>query len=239
MSQIVRSSVFDISGGARQDAPSHDITVVLIRHALSQANQEHRFSGSLDVEATPEGLEQIRTFKRQGIYPHTQLHYSSPKRRCLATFEVAFGGRATLDGTLEDFCELHLGKLEGNCLTPDESMRMWDSWVQGTDHARSYQIESLEDGSLRGANAVRKLALLCEAQGVNSVSVITHSAIMRAALMRLANLETRDWMRLVVPNGLGYVLSLKVDSTGQVCFNRAVPLDPVAPSSAYIYPRVL
>jgi broad specificity phosphatase PhoE len=225
----------------QHDLGAHDsrpLTMVLVRHGNSQANARGVYSGTLDVDVTAEGLAEIEEYRREGLYPATQRHYSSPLRRCLQTFRAAYGKNVALDGIIDDFHELCLGDLEGKSLGPEGNEMLWASWVVNGSFARSFHVESLAHASARGSNAVRRLALACSADGVSTVSVVTHSAIMRSALMGLAALSAQDWGRMSVPNGMGYVLSLDVSlSSGAVSFLRATPLDPSASDDAVIVPN--
>jgi broad specificity phosphatase PhoE len=217
---------------------TYRVKMVLVRHAFSEANAARLYSGTLDVDATPEGLAQVEEYRREGVYPETQRHYSSPLRRCLQTFRAAYGPDAVLDGTIDAFHELDLGDLEGKGLSEQGNERLWNSWIADGDFARGFHVESFAHACARGAGAVRDLACGCVRGGCDSVSVVTHSAIMRSSLAGIARLTPHDWLRLQAHNGLGYVLALEVDpDAGKVDLERAVPLDPNAPADATVYPR--
>ena len=70
------------------------------------------------------------------------------------------------------------------------------------------------------------------AQGVGSVTVVTHSAISRALLAGMAGLPDRAWLDIDVPNALGYTLELAVDGD-EVRMERAVPWGPRAISECH------
>lgn len=196
-------------GTAVEDG-SATVSMVLVRHGFSQANAAKIYSGLSDVDLTDQGRDEVRDLRARGIYPATELHFSSPLRRCLQTFEVAYGPQERLDGTIDAFHEVDLGSLEGRGLPPQDAMRLWDSWVSGGGFSAGFGMEAFAHARDRGAGAVRRLASRCAAQGVRTVTVVTHSAIMRAALMGLAGLPQDGWGSLWVPNGLGYLLSLQV-----------------------------
>lgn len=213
-----------------------EVRMVLVRHGFSASNKIHVFSGMNDVSLTPEGAEEVRAYRARGLYPTTQRHYSSPLRRCLQTFRAAYGEDCPLDGVLDEFHEVSFGSLEGRGLSDDDSMRLWHSWLEGTAYAASFGVEPYADARARGANAVRGLARSCAREGVATVTVVTHSAIMRAALAGLAGLDEQGWLSLRVPNGMGYDLRLTC-ADGEARLRRAIPLDPAAPADAVVVPR--
>ena len=203
------------------------VRMVLVRHGRSVANDAGVFCGSYDADLTPEGLAQVRRLRARGVYPATQEHYSSPLSRCLMTFEAAYGSGTPLKATLPAFQELDFGKLEGRSLPDGQKQELWNSWLAGAGLADRFGVESYAHLCERGARAVRALAIDCQGRGIGSVTVVTHSTIMRAAIMSLAGLKTGQWAELIAPNGLGYMLDLECE--GQtVRFLRATPLDEQA-----------
>ena len=82
---------------------------------------------------------------------------------------------------------------------------------------------------------MRRLARDMAAQGVGSVTVVTHSAISRALLAGMAGLPDRAWLDIDVPNALGYTLELAVDGD-EVRMERAVPWGPDAAERPVIVP---
>lgn len=187
------------------------ISMVLVRHGYSKANAAKVYSGLSDVDLTEQGKRDLREFRARGIYPATQRHFSSPLRRCLQTFEVLYGPQTRLDGVIDAFHEVDLGLLEGRGLPLQEAKRLWGSWVSQGSFAADFAMETFAHARDRGAGAVRNLALSCASAGVSTVTVVTHSAIMRAALMGLAALPQESWGGLWAPNGLGYRVLMQVD----------------------------
>ncbi len=210
--------------------------MVLVRHALSVANKARVMSGMEDVAASPEGLDQVRVYRTQGLYPLTERHYSSPLRRCRETFQAAYGPAVRLDGIIDAFHEVSFGSLEGRGLSDQDLMRLWQSWVEGTEYAASFGVEPFTHARERGVRAVGDLARQCADQGVATVTVVTHSGLMRSAIAGLAGLGYEGWCTLSVPNGLGYALDLTVDED-RVGLVRATPLDPKAGPDKIVLPQ--
>ena len=63
----------------------------LIRHALTTENTEGKYIGQTDVDASEEGLEQIRNLMNEAEgYPRADVVISSPLKRCLQTAKMIY-----------------------------------------------------------------------------------------------------------------------------------------------------
>lgn len=211
------------------------LRLVLLRHSFSMGNALRKFSGMGDVELAPEGIQMVRDYRSQGFYERcavAQRYYSSPLRRCLQTFELAFGGQARLDGIVLSLHEVDFGEMEGTSLPPDEVAAFFSRWTQGEPQSGAPSLEPLAHLRDRGCAVVRALALDCVASGVESACLVTHSAISRAALAGLAGLPLRDWLDIPMPNALGYVLTLDVDEASAA----SAPAGLITPMEAFTSP---
>ncbi len=214
------------------------LRMVLLRHAFSMGNARREFSGTADVPLAPQGEQMVRDYRARGVYEAcaiSERYFSSPLTRCLQTFHLALDGLATLDGTIDEFHEVEFGEMEGRVLERQQARAFFDAWVDGRAMAEFPHLESYAHLRDRGCRAVRRLARDMAAQGVGSVTVVTHSAISRALLAGMAGLPDRAWLDIDVPNALGYTLELAVDGD-EVRMERAVPWGPDAAERPVIVP---
>lgn len=191
-----------------------ELKMVMLRHSFSMGNERGEFSGIRDVALSPKGEQMVRDYRSQGVYETyavTQRYYSSPLQRCLQTFHLAFDGVAQLDGVIDDLHEMDFGEIEGTVCTQDMVRPFFGSWLAGNPVENAPHLESYVHLRDRGMRAVRRLALQLVGEGVESVTVVSHSAISRAILTGLAGLDSQDWLRVFMPNALGYVVTLEVD----------------------------
>lgn len=200
--------------------------VVLVRHGVSVGNLRRAICGQTDVPLAPEGVAGIRDLRARGVYPPTDLHFSSPLARCLQTFQLAYAPEALIDGVLDGFKEVDFGPLEGTTPTPGQLAEFRDRWLAGRPYAAG--IESCEHARERAFGAMRDLVARMEAVGARSATVVTHSYLMRAALTRLAGLSPDHWFDFDLPNGMGYVLDVVSEpfAAGESGLAWAIPFGP-------------
>ena len=106
-------------------------TLVVVRHGISLANQRRLISGSTDVPLTDEGKAALRRLRSRVEYPETDRYYSSDLSRAKETFEVLYGGKASLDGIRPEFRELHFGSLENRPGPPGGMNTVLHVWLSG------------------------------------------------------------------------------------------------------------
>lgn len=197
------------------------LRMVLLRHAFSMGNARRQFSGMGDVELAPEGIQMVCDYREQGIYARsatTQRYYSSPLRRCRQTLELAFDGCVVPDGIVDSLHELDFGEAEGTSLSGEEVHAFFARWAGGEAMSDAPHLESLAHLRERGGAVGRALALTCVREGVESVTLVAHSAISRALMLGLGNLPQERFLDMSMPNALGYVLTLEVDPEAAAFF---------------------
>ncbi|MBS5450748.1 MAG: histidine phosphatase family protein [Coriobacteriia bacterium] len=213
------------------------LRMVLLRHSFSMGNARRQFSGMGDVELAPEGIQMVCDYREQGVYEtyaSTQRYYSSPLRRCRQTFELAFDGRKQLDGVVGSLHELDFGEAEGTSLEGDDMRAFFERWANGEPEPAAPHLESLRHLCDRGAIVARALALSCVRDGVESVTLVAHSAVSRALIVGLAGLPLQTFLEMQMLNALGYTLTLDVDDAAAAAFELPAGLaTPPAQTPAY------
>lgn len=180
-----------------------DFTLTLVRHGESEANVRHMLSGWMDVPLTDHGRKELERLKRSVDYPLSDVYFSSPLRRCIDTSGILFPGEKPIIS--ESFKEINFRSLEGYILSSAEDVRRYfSSWVEDKPLKDE---ETISDVMKRGSSAILKTVSWCEENGKHSALIVMHSGIMRASLISLFGMEKRCFLDMVVPNGLGYVIS--------------------------------
>ena len=178
-------------------------TLTLVRHGESTANVSHRLSGNLDVSLTEKGKRELEEMKEKVDYPDADICFSSPLSRCVDTFRILFGDRDVIIS--DKFREIDFRSYEGHILkSKDEIDQYFYSWV----HDRPVMDEeTFSDVSRRILPAVLDTVSDCEGKGYSSALVLMHSGVMRVALISLFGMDKEKFLEMVVPNGLGYVIT--------------------------------
>lgn len=68
----------------------NQVTLTLIRHGKTRANEEHRYLGKTDEALSENGREALLSFKARGCYPMVSYLFTSPMKRCLETAEILY-----------------------------------------------------------------------------------------------------------------------------------------------------
>ncbi len=176
--------------------------LVMVRHGQSLWNLEDRFTGSVDVPLTAQGvLEAERAGELLADY-RFDVAYCSFLTRAAATLEII---TRCLDAPvpiirLRDFNERSYGELEG--LKKDAVREKYGSEIYRLWH-RGYEIappggESLKQTSIRVLGAYRRTVGEDLAAG-KKVLLVAHGNVLRVLMMHLDGIEAADIGKLVIP----------------------------------------
>ena len=179
-----------------------DFTLTLVRHGESEANVRHMLSGWMDVDLTEHGRKELEELRQSVDYPVSEAYYASPLRRCRDTALILFPDADPIIS--DDFKEIDFRSLEGWILSSkDEIDAYFESWIEDEPYIDE---ETMSEVMERGRNALLRVVETEEGNGRHSATVVMHSGIMRSAIVSLFSLDRTEFLRMSVPNGLGYVL---------------------------------
>lgn len=203
----------------------HTITLTLIRHGFSVGNQKHLLSGWSDVPLTPEGCAELRQLRTNMKYPKTDLYFSSDLCRCRETFAVLYQGRAKLDGVLPGFREIYFGALENRPESDASMTAFFRTWLSGGQTADEETLEAFRE---RIRTALTSLIALCQSQEAQSVTLVTHSGVIRVLNLILTGNPPAAFSSILTPNGLGYhvKIGIKKDELRLISWTPIQPADP-------------
>ena len=66
------------------------VTLVLIRHGATQANEERRYLGRTEEGLSPQGRAALKKDRARQRYPRLTHLFASPMKRCLETAELLY-----------------------------------------------------------------------------------------------------------------------------------------------------
>ena len=97
--------------------------VLLLRHAATAGNLQHRYIGTTDEPLSPEGKESLAALH----FPKPELLVCSPLRRCIETAAIVFPGEPYL--TEPDFRECDFGDFEGKSYADLNGDPRYQAWI--------------------------------------------------------------------------------------------------------------
>ena len=161
------------------------LTVILVRHGESRANNEKFFAGQLDVELSELGRKQAdMTAKYVTDTYKIDKIYSSPLRRAYDTAK-AIAERTGLDIIpRDDLREIDSGKWQGLHFDELEEKyaKSYGVWLHDIGNAQTPDGESVKELYDRAWSAIEAIA---EENISGVVAVSTHATPIRAILCRL------------------------------------------------------
>ena len=196
-----------------------DRLLVLVRHGQSQWNLTNQFTGWKDVDLTEVGIDEARAagraLKAQGI--RFDVGFTSALKRAQRSLDLMLGemGQSAIpvhkDPALN---ERDYGELSG--LNKDDARKRW-SEEQVHIWRRSYDVpppagESLRDTAARVLPYYIQEMLPHVLRGEN-VLVAAHGNSLRALVMVLEHLSTREIIDRELATGVPLIFRLNQDST--------------------------
>jgi probable phosphoglycerate mutase len=177
------------------------LTLYFLRHGQTESSRKNAFSGSIDSELTPDGLEMAKAFAAAYISTPWKAVFSSPMKRTLATAAplcAAIGMEPELRDGLK---EINYGKWEGK--TPEIiSQEYHDDYLRWSADPAWY---GPTDGEMAITIAARALQVIEEIKSVYSsgnILVVAHKATIRIILCSLLGIDVgRFRYRLGCPVG--------------------------------------
>lgn len=101
----------------------------LIRHGLTEANEQGLYIGMTDLPLSPLGLRDLLEKKQQAIYPRATRFYVSPLTRCRQTLQVLYpdSNPTVVDGLAE--CDF--GDWDGRSVEELQNDEGFARWIAG------------------------------------------------------------------------------------------------------------
>lgn len=179
----------------------------LIRHALTEDNADGKYIGQTDVDATKEGLQQIRDMVEEfGGYPKADVVISSPLKRCIQTAKEIYPEKEPI--VMDELMEYDFGDFEGCTADELKDLDTFKVWLAGTEPDTPVPFgESQTQFNKRICSCFYRIIEGIIQSGVESTAVITHGGVIMSLMTAFAVPEApmHDWL---TPNGCGYTLRI-------------------------------
>lgn len=163
-----------------------ELTVLLVRHGESVANQQNRLQGRLDSPLTARGVQQAEAvaLRIAASYPSLTAVYSSPLRRAWDTARAVAGTMRMDPVAMDALIETDIGAATG--LTWEEFAACWPRHAEALRSRRPDagwpQGETLHEVAARSGRAIDEI-LARHSNG--AVLLVSHSGTLRWLLARL------------------------------------------------------
>ena len=184
----------------------NQITLVLIRHGATKANEEKRYLGRADESLTEEGKKELSEYRASEYYPAIDCLFASPMKRCMETAAILYPDLQPVP--VPEWEEMDFGTFEGRNYTELQGDVRYQAWIDSNGTLPFPEGESREDFIRRCVCGFQRMAVEIKkfAEEVKTVGMIVHGGTIMALLSRYGGGDYFDYQ---AANGKGYVCICK------------------------------
>lgn len=166
--------------------------VFMVRHGATTLAAEDRFAGSVDVELSRDGREQVALLAERLAAEQLAAVYASPMKRTMQTAEILGTPHGLSPVALPALREIAHGRWEGLTRAEVEA-RFADEYRQWQEDPFAYAPQDGESGSSVLARALPALREIVFAHPEGNVLVVSHKATLRLLLCSLLGIDARGY----------------------------------------------
>ena len=174
----------------------------LIRHGMTEANNDGRYIGRTDLPLSPEGLAALLQLKETYQYPGGVRFFTSPLMRCKQTLEVLYPGCSA--ESVDGLAECDFGEWEGKSIRDLKNDERFIRWMEGSDRAIPGGEDS-EQFRARVCEAFEGIVNGLIHSGDTEAVICTHGGVI-TMLMQIYGLPRLDPKDCLAAAGQGFTL---------------------------------
>lgn len=167
-------------------------TIYLIRHGEAEGNIFRRFHGQYDALLTPRGFAQVEHLRKRFESIHVDACFASDLTRASLTARAVYvpkGLKLQRDKRFREICvgvweDVPYGYLDN---FDEQRMRAFNHDI------RHWKVEGAEDYETCTNRFVEGIVEAAERYKGGTIAVFSHAAVMRCALMKVLDLNERDF----------------------------------------------
>ena len=191
-----------------RDRSENQITLVLLRHGATKANQEHRYLGKMEEELSEAGKRELEGYKKLQYYPKVDFLFTSPMKRCIQTAEMLYPELSPV--VIEEWKEMDFGAFEGKNYRELQGDARYQAWIDSNGTLPFPEGESREQfiaRCKRGFHAMKEEVERIKGDGQQkTIGMMVHGGTIMALLSSYAG---GDYFTYQVKNGEGYIGTVK------------------------------
>ena len=174
-------------------------TVLLVRHAQTDANVAGRYMGWVDEDLTEEGVWQAEQLSRRLTGQSIAAAYSSPLRRAYRTAEIIAAPHSIPVSPVEGLGEIRIGAWEGKYGAEIEEKfpDVWRVWRTDPSTVQMPDGESLTQVRERAIDSFEDIV---EANKGQQVLMVTHDVVARLLAAYCLDVSSSIYRRLETAN---------------------------------------
>ena len=171
------------------------MSIFLIRHGKTRANEQHLYCGSTDLSLSASGREELLSL-RYAIYP--ERFVTSGMKRTDETLQILFGNVPfSVDAR---FREVDFGDFEMKSYEMLKNDPAYQAWITGDNES------NVPPGGESGAQMTRRV-LRALRDIPDGTAIITHGGVIATIMASLFPREGKHRYQWQPQNGLGYEIT--------------------------------
>lgn len=192
----------------------NQITLVLLRHGATQANEGHRYLGKTDEALSERGKKTLTAYKEElfkSEYRKVEYLFVSPMKRCRETGEILYPDVPGI--VIPEWSEMDFGEFEYKNYEELKEDKRYQAWIDSNGTLPFPGGESREAFCLRCVKGFqrmsRELGQIEKRDGLRPETIggIVHGGTIMALLSTYCG---GNYFEYQVPNGGGYICTMKV-----------------------------
>ena len=193
-----------------RDRSENQITLVMIRHGETQANQEHRYLGKTDEPLSKNGMEALVSFQKRKFYPDVDYLFASPMKRCIETAEILYPKLSP--AIIPEWEEMDFGQFEYRNYEELKDDARYQAWIDSGGTLAFPEGESREKFILRCKKGLLRMCGELHRAAEQEVStplragMVIHGGTVMALLSSYGKKSYFDYQ---VSNGRGYLCRME------------------------------
>ncbi len=189
-----------------RDWSENQVTLAMIRHGKTRANEEHRYLGKTDESLSKNGMEVLLAYQKLNTYPDVDYLFTSPMKRCIQTAGILYPKLCPV--VIPEWEEMDFGQFEYRNYEELKDNAWYQAWIDSGGTLAFPEGESREKFILRcKTGLIRMCSELCnlaeqEASAPLKVGMVVHGGTVMALLSAYSKKTYFDYQ---VSNGRGYL----------------------------------
>lgn len=190
-----------------------EISIVLLRHGMTEANEKHLYCGKTDVPLSEKGERMLFQKKEESSYPDLSGFkiFTSGMKRAAQTLGILYPELKGTEEELADFSEINFGDFEMKSYEELKTNDGYKKWVQNMVDRKpdenDFPCPNGESWLAMKKRAVKRLESLLK--NYRSFAIFTHGGIISAIMMHFFPDERKSIYEWSPDFGDGCIIRLK------------------------------
>ena len=179
------------------------MSLFLLRHGKTEANEKRLYCGSTDISLSPDGIAELKLLKATIDYPKIENYrvITSGMKRCEETLELLYG--SIPHETMSELREMDFGGFEMRSYAQLKDDAEYIRWISGDNEANP--TPGGESGNIMRRRVFAALDKINA--GGRDVFIVTHGGVIAAVMERLFPNEEKNRYEWQPKFGRGYLIT--------------------------------